>query len=370
MANVFASGMPWTTLLRGPWLTGLILTWIFALMWAFSRRRVRRSGDFELFHFTHLLYVPFFALALAHGPSLWMWVAVPLAGYVVERVLRAVRSSTATQLLAATPLPAGVVRLDVRRPPGFQYNAGDYAFIRIPAIAKHEWHPFTMTSAPEDPDLLTFHVRALGNWTSALRERAEAGTTTGLEVQIDGPYGAPATHLPESEHAIAIAAGIGVTPFAAILRSILLRMGTRGVRLRKLHFVWLSREQESFGWFTQLLSRLEPLELFDCRIYLTKGRADLGGGALDIARELDLERQGSDLVTGLAGKTTFGRPDFAALFREFVAAPGLPPPDVYFCGPRGAVPPTRTPLSHPRPVLPPRTILAPRNPAPRLVLRR
>ncbi len=27
--------------------------------------------------------------------------------------------------------------------------AGDYVFINIPAIAKFEWHPFTISSAPE-----------------------------------------------------------------------------------------------------------------------------------------------------------------------------------------------------------------------------
>jgi predicted ferric reductase len=236
-------------------------------------------------------------------------------------------------VLSAVALPAGVVRLDVRRPTGFVYTAGDYAFIRIPAIARHEWHPFTLTSAPEDAEVLTFHIRALGNWTTALHTLAKREAAGGIEVHVDGPYGAPATHLPESEHAVAIAAGIGVTPFAAILRSILLRAQMGHGRLRKLHFVWLSREQESFGWFTALLLRLEALDLFDIRIYMTKGRGDLDGGALDLARELDHERRGGDLVTGLAAKTTFGRPDFPALLREFVAEADLPPPDVYFCGP-------------------------------------
>jgi predicted ferric reductase/Ca2+-binding EF-hand superfamily protein len=333
IANIGASGKSWSTLLTGPWLTGMILFWLFVVMWVFARKRVRRSGDFELFHFSHLLYVPFFVVALAHGPVLWMWVAVPLAGYVVERIVRRRRARVASEIVAATPLPAGVTRLDIRRPHGFEYNAGDYAFIRIPAIARHEWHPFTITSAPEQADLLTFHVRALGNWTSALLRAADDGLGASA-VHIDGPYGAPATHIADSEHAVAIAAGIGVTPFASILRSILMRLGGGRVRIRRLHFVWVSREQGSFSWFAELLARLEALDtmgILDIHIYMTQGRREVGG--LDLVRDLDREAGGGDLVTGLAAKTTFGRPDFEALLAQFMAERGVAKPDVYFCGP-------------------------------------
>ena len=37
----------------------------------------------------------------------------------------------------------------VSKPDKFRYKAGDYVFVRIPGIAKYEWHPFTISSAPE-----------------------------------------------------------------------------------------------------------------------------------------------------------------------------------------------------------------------------
>ena len=40
------------------------------------------------------------------------------------------------------------------------------------------------------------------------------------QVFIDGPYGTPSTHIFQAEHAVLIGAGIGVTPFASILQSI------------------------------------------------------------------------------------------------------------------------------------------------------
>lgn len=46
-------------------------------------------------------------------------------------------------------LPSKVTHLVIRRPPNFEFCPGDYVFVRIPRIAKYEWHPFTISSAPE-----------------------------------------------------------------------------------------------------------------------------------------------------------------------------------------------------------------------------
>jgi len=42
-----------------------------------------------------------------------------------------------------------VTNLVITRPPNFKFKCGDYIFINIPKIAKYEWHPFTISSAPE-----------------------------------------------------------------------------------------------------------------------------------------------------------------------------------------------------------------------------
>ena len=43
-------------------------------------------------------------------------------------------------------------------------------FINLPVISKFEWHPFTISSAPERADVLTFHIRSVGGWTNKLHE--------------------------------------------------------------------------------------------------------------------------------------------------------------------------------------------------------
>jgi predicted ferric reductase len=182
--------------------TGIALIAVFSVMWVCSLSFVRRSQRFELFAYTHWLWVAWFALAIAHGPKFGFWVGVPLLGFLIEQALRWRRRAPAAAIDSSRPLRSGVTRLAIARPPGFRFGPGDYAFLCVPAIARHEWHPFTISSAPERPEL-TFHVRSLGNWTAALRRRAEeAPDAPGLVAYVDGPYGSPSAHIFESKYAV------------------------------------------------------------------------------------------------------------------------------------------------------------------------
>ena len=62
----------------------------------------------------------------------------------------------------------------IRRPPHFAFKPGDYIFINIPDIAVFEWHPFTISSAPEQSDVISLHIRVVGHWTNKLYEYFEA----------------------------------------------------------------------------------------------------------------------------------------------------------------------------------------------------
>lgn len=326
-------------------LTGLVLLVVFGVMWFFARTSVRRSGHFELFYATHMLYFAWFALALLHGPVFWIWAGVPILGFAAELSLRLISRGRRTDVIAGQALRSGVTRLELMRPPGFAHEAGDYLFLRIPAVARHEWHPFTISSAPERQNI-TVHIRNLGNWTSAIRKLAEdisrAGSRAPLTGYIDGPYGTPSGHIFESKRAIMIGAGIGVTPFAAILESLLMRAygypGSRSIALEKLHFVWLNRDQYSFEWFGELLARLESQDtrhLLDIHIYMTAGRTDIAAGALSLARDVLHAERGTDLITGLRAKTKMGAPDWEALLGGIRNQHWPERVDVFYCGPEG-----------------------------------
>ncbi len=61
----------------------------------------------------------------------------------------------------------------IKRPPNFQYKSGDYVIVNIPAIAKYEWHPFTISSSPDMASHVWLHVRGVGTWTTKLYEYYE-----------------------------------------------------------------------------------------------------------------------------------------------------------------------------------------------------
>ena len=76
----------------------------------------------------------------------------------------------------------------ITRPTNFSYSPGDYIFIQIPTIAKYEWHPFTISSAPEQQGFLWLHIRSVGTWTRKLYEffdkRNKSVNSEVLQVQI------------------------------------------------------------------------------------------------------------------------------------------------------------------------------------------
>ncbi|MEO8878100.1 MAG: EF-hand domain-containing protein [Polyangiaceae bacterium] len=321
--------------------TGLALLLVFAVMWFFSLSFIRRGRRFELFYFTHLLYLVWFVLAIAHGPPFALWAGVPLLGYMVEQVMRLARRSPRSAVLASAPQRSGVTRLEITRPAGMRFSAGDYCFLRIPAIAKREWHPFTISSAPER-DHLVFHIRSLGNWSGALRRHVEAHPDDPkLIAYVDGPYGTPSADIFQSPIVVLIGAGIGVTPFASVLESIAMRAAdataTRSA-IEQVYFFWLNKDQYSFEWFADLLKDLEQKDqrgVLDLHLCMTGVRAGATALGLEIARELMKSAGRSDIITGLRHHTHFGPPDWNDMLGAIVKRhPGCII-KAYFCGPVG-----------------------------------
>ncbi|XP_030845637.1 NADPH oxidase 5-like [Strongylocentrotus purpuratus] len=166
---------------------------------------------------------------------------------------------------------------------------------------------------------------------------------TGLEVILDGPYGAPAQHIMEAEHAVLIGAGIGITPFASILQSIHERYKAAKkqcpncnhtwvtdtssiLKTKKVDFVWINRDQRSFEWFISLIStiELEQAEIpaadrfLDIHLYMTSALlpSDMKAIGLHVALDLIHQKKNRDTITGLKTRTQAGRPDWDEVFQN------------------------------------------------------
>lgn len=262
--------------------------------------------------------------------------------------------------------------------PSMKYKAGQWLFLQVPDVSSTQWHPFTITSCPFD-EYVSVHVRQVGDFTRALGDAlgcgpAQARDLEGLDpmgmyevalqngqmmpkLRIDGPYGAPAEDVFENEIAVLIGTGIGVTPWASILKNIWhLRSDPKTPRrLRRVEFIWICKDTSSFEWFQALLSSLEAqsattaahegsTEFLRIHTYLTQRLDD------DTAANIYLNSVGQalDPLTELRSRTNFGRPDFKRLFTAMrlglldqtymrgLQSASTTEVGVYFCGPNMA----------------------------------
>ena len=365
---------------------GVLLLVILAIIFIFSLPCIRRRGHFRTFYYSHMFYWAYFFCLLCHAEHFWRWILAVGFIWLVEisyRTFTYMCGHGRTVIAQAELLPSQVTKLVVERPPGFHFKPGDWVFVKIPAIASTEWHPFTISSAPELSSHLTLHIRSLGQWTNSLYRKFEAeydesrsralsspfrrkqrtgaplrqeqevsekqGQVRPLEIFLDGPFGSPASNIYRAEHAVLISTGIGVTPFASILQSIMWRychqISQSVFNLKKVDFFWINRDQRSFEWFVDLLSQLEreqrekggSLKRFlDLHMYVTSAtqRLDMKVVALQLALNiLYNNRSGSGCgeLEGLQSRIRPGRPDWGEVLGR-IARQRRGEVTVFYCG--------------------------------------
>uniref|UniRef100_A0A672ZL10 NADPH oxidase, EF-hand calcium binding domain 5 n=1 Tax=Sphaeramia orbicularis TaxID=375764 RepID=A0A672ZL10_9TELE len=366
--------------------TGVVLQVVICLMVLCSSTFVRRSGHFEVFYWSHLSYVWVWSLLMVHCANFWKWFVVPGLVFLLEKIVGiAVSRMGSLYIVEVNLLPSKVTHLVIKRPQFFHFKPGDYIYINIPVIAKYEWHPFTISSAPEQSDSLWLHIRSMGQWTNrlyeyfrqpesqtvspkrlttSLRNRRQVSAKFGenhrfcnIKCYIDGPYGTPTRQIFASEHAVLIGAGIGITPFASILQSIIYRRRKQNcpncnyswcenikdseMKLRKVDFIWINRDQKSFEWFVSLLTKLEMDQadeepegrFLEMHMYMTSAlsKNDMKAIGLQMALDLLAKKEKRDSITGLRTRTQPGRPEWGKVFQK-VSEEKKGKVHVFYCG--------------------------------------
>lgn len=117
----------------------------------------------------------YYVLLIIHCQSYWKWFILPFLFILIEMTVRFIKVNSkyhgsGMYIKDVVLLPSNVTQLIINRPKNMRFKSGDYLYINIPEIARYEWHPFTISSAPELKDEIWLHVRSLGNWTKRLHE--------------------------------------------------------------------------------------------------------------------------------------------------------------------------------------------------------
>ncbi|KAM9183530.1 LOW QUALITY PROTEIN: NADPH oxidase 5 [Dugong dugon] len=359
--------------------TGVALL-LLLLMFSCSSSCVCRSGHFAVFYWTHLSYLPIWGLLIVHGLNFWKWLLVPGILFFLEKVIGLAASLMAALcIVEVNLLPSKVTHLLIKRPPLFHYRPGDYLYLNISSIARYEWHPFTISSAPEQKDTIWLRIRTQGQRTNRLYESFKASDpmdsgskrlSRSLKMRrsqsrpqisghccVDGPYGTSPRRI--------FASGVGssITPFASILQSVIYRHQKRNnicpncqhswikgvqddeMKRHKVDFIW-NNDQQAFEWFVSLLTSLEmdqteenedvppsPDRFLELHTYMTSALGKNGMKAIGLQMALNLlaKKEKKDSITGLQTWTQAGWPDWSKVFQK-VASEKKGKVQVFFCG--------------------------------------
>jgi NADPH oxidase len=327
--------------------TGHIATLVMIIMYTAAVDSVRRPS-FEVFWYSHHLFVVFYGVLMAHGAAallepanFYIWTIAPLVFYAIERTIRLVRSKQECIVTEAIAHPSRVLEFRLKKTT-FNYKPGQYVFLCCPYIADFEWHPFTISSSP-DEDFVSVHIRLAGDWTGSLHQLVNPQKKgDGSVVQsnminapngrpiilIDGPFGAASEDVFKFETAMLFAAGIGVTPMASILKTVryCILNNVDSCMIKSVDFIWINREKTSFEWFLDLLAEMErTCDFLNIQLYFT--------GKITRKEELKDVEDGLDAITGLRAQTRLGRPDIKQIFATKAAACQGKRIGVFFCGP-------------------------------------
>uniref|UniRef100_X2ATU6 FAD-binding FR-type domain-containing protein n=1 Tax=Capitella teleta TaxID=283909 RepID=X2ATU6_CAPTE len=367
-----------------PGYTGVLITIPLIFIVTSSTELIRRSY-FEVFWFTHHLFVVFFIALVTHGlggvvrmqtnladhdpeycslgdrykywgvlpecplpnfqgggAQTWKWVIGPMVLYVIERIVRFVRSEQKVTVVKVIEHPSRVVELQMQKS-GFTTEPGQYVFLKCPSISHLEWHPFTLTSSPQE-DFFSVHVRIAGDWTAKLAELCchdeyqVHDSSTLPKISVDGPFGTCSEDVFRYQVDVLVAAGIGVTPFASVLKDIWFKKcdADHQMKLRKVYFYWICPDTNAFEWFVDLLKCVEDqmiemnqADFLEINIFWTRGWS--ARQANIIGKTVTEE---TDVITGLMHKTKFGRPNWDLEFERIAQSNPDTRVGVFFCGPK------------------------------------
>ncbi|XP_026480710.1 dual oxidase 1-like [Ctenocephalides felis] len=217
-----------------------------------------------------------------------------------------------------------VTLLKFKKPHDFTYKSGQWVRIACSELNANEFHPFTLSSSPNE-NHLSVHIRAVGPWTTNIRKVFDPAIPRvggKPSIRLDGPYGEAHQDWHKCDVAILVGGGIGVTPFASILKDIVYKSNLQKENVKKkVYFLWVTRTQRQFEWLVDIIRELEQTDINETvvvHIFITQfyKKFDLRTILLYICETQFQKTAGRSLFTGLRAVTHFGRPDFYQFFKH------------------------------------------------------
>lgn len=191
-------------------------------------------------------------------------------------MISASRKKIEISVVKATLHPSNVTHLEFKKPPNFDYKSGQWLRIACLGLNPGEYHPFTIASAPHE-STLSLYIRAIGPFTKNIRQMYDHNLLNGRpypKLYLDGPYGEGHQDWFRFDVSVLVGGGIGITPFASIIKDITFRSSINAkINCKKVYFLWVTRTQKHFEWMSDVIREAEEKDfnnLLVTHIFITQ----------------------------------------------------------------------------------------------------
>jgi len=335
-----------------PGFTGVLASLVIIIMYVFAQQSAR-THIWNTFWLTHQLYYCFYVLIFLHGcmkvvqePLFPYFFVGPAVIYTLDKIISLSKKHRLLNIVGAKLLPSNVFMIEFNRPSTFEYRSGMWIQLACPELGASEFHPFTLTSSPQE-DTLSLHIRGCGPWTNNLRNLIDPDNLKGKpfpKLFVDGPFGSGQQDWFRYEVAVIVGAGIGVTPQASILKDFIYmstQKNTFKIKCKKVYFIWVAGQLKQWEWMLDILREVEECDkngMVETNIFLTQllQLADLRTTMLYICEEHFQRMANRSMFTGLKAAAHFGRPNFTDILCKVANRhPKVSEIGVFSCGPPG-----------------------------------
>tara|TARA_Y100001934_G_C12357107_1_gene778713 strand:- start:796 stop:2283 length:1488 start_codon:yes stop_codon:yes gene_type:complete len=274
--------------------------------------------------------------------GIFHWLLIPRLIFLYNVLVNRKKNRSTVGLQSVKLLPSKVLELTISSPDEFDFEPGDYLYLNCKEISTVEWYPFNIIRRSVEGDLV-LHVKSNNYWAEKLYDSTldiiGKDTSLNWNIRIDGPYGSSSKNIVDTEHAIIIVAGHGISRIAPILQDIVMRMkdGDSNVSLKRIDLYWLIENQSYYEWFTKLLKDMEVDSLskfFNYHIFfLDKSPEQISEKMMYISTNVSNKKSKLSLVNNLSDKTRFGIPKWEREFAQISSFVECKDRKVFYSGP-------------------------------------